>query len=83
MCFISFGQNKIDLKAHFDVAEKEIKISQFITYQNTSQNELKTIYLNNWGNAYATKKTPLAIRIADEFNNDFQRFRTVNLLATV
>jgi hypothetical protein len=53
------------------VAEKEIKISQFITYQNNTQDELKTIYLNNWGNAYATKKTPLAIRIADEFNNDF------------
>ena len=53
------------------MAEKEIKISQFITYQNTTQDELKTIYLNNWGNAYATKKTPLAIRIADEFNNDF------------
>mgnify|MGYP003627284138 FL=1 len=61
----------MDLKASFNVAEKEIKISQFITYQNTSQDELKTIYLNNWANAYATKKTPLAIRIADEFNNDF------------
>lgn len=71
MYFISFSQNKIDLKAKFDVAEKEIKISQFITYKNTSQDELKTIYLNNWANAYATKKTPLAIRIADEFINDF------------
>lgn len=71
LCFISFSQNKIDLKASFDVVKKEIKISQIITYQNTSQDELKTIYLNNWGNAYATKKTPLAIRIADGFNNDF------------
>lgn len=71
ICFLSYGQNKIDLKANFNVAEKEIKISQFITYQNNTQDELKTIYLNNWGNAYATKKTPLAIRIADEFNNDF------------
>ncbi len=53
------------------MAEKEIKISQFITYQNNSQDELKTIFLNNWANAYTTKKTPLAIRIADEFNNDF------------
>jgi len=71
MCLTSFSQNKIDLKARFDVAEKEIKISQVITYKNTSQDALKTIYLNNWANAYATKKTPLAIRIADEFINDF------------
>lgn len=71
ICFASFSQNKIDLKASFNIAEKEIKISQTITYKNTSQDVLKTIYLNNWANAYATKKTPLAIRISDEFNNDF------------
>ncbi|GAA4809043.1 metalloprotease [Litoribaculum gwangyangense] len=67
----SFGQNKIDLKAVFDIEEKQIKISQTIQYQNISQNVLDTIYLSDWANSYATKKTPLAIRIADEYINDF------------
>lgn len=50
---------------------KQIKISQTIQYQNTSNNVLDTIYLNDWNNSYSTKKTPLALRIADEYNNNF------------
>ncbi len=71
ICFPSFSQNKIDLKASFDVEKNQIIIAQTIQYHNTTNDTLKTIYLNNWANSYATKKTPLAIRIADEFNNDF------------
>ncbi|MCF7559991.1 metalloprotease [Sabulilitoribacter multivorans] len=69
--FVSLSQNKIDIKANFDITNKKIKISQTIHYQNTSQDELQTIYLNDWANSYSTKKTPLAIRIADEYINDF------------
>ncbi|WP_298238006.1 metalloprotease [uncultured Algibacter sp.] len=75
VCFLmvlqTFSQNKIDLKADFDISNKEITISQSITYTNETQDELKIIYLNDWNNSYATKKTPLAIRIADEYVNDF------------
>lgn len=71
VCNVSFGQNKIDLKATFDVEKKQIKISQTIQYQNTTQDELQTIYLNDWNNSYSTKKTPLAQRIADEYKNVF------------
>ncbi|GAA3630685.1 metalloprotease [Flavivirga jejuensis] len=71
ICFTSFSQNKIDLKAIFDIENKQIKISQTIQYHNTTQDELQTIYLNDWNNSFSTKKTPLAIRIADEYKNDF------------
>ena len=71
MCYASFGQNNIDLKTVFDVENKQIKIAQTIQYQNTTQDELQTIYLNDWNNSYSTKKTPLATRIADEYKNDF------------
>ncbi len=69
--FSGFGQNKIDLKAVFDINSKQIKISQTIEYYNTSNDVLDTIYLNDWNNSYSTKKTPLAQRIADEYNHDF------------
>ncbi|MGE5944477.1 MAG: metalloprotease, partial [Flavobacteriales bacterium] len=49
----------------------QIKISQTITYQNTSQDTLHSIYLNDWNNSYSNKKTPLAKRLADEYVNDF------------
>ncbi len=69
--FTSFSQNKIDVKAIFDIENKQIKISQTIQYQNTTQDVLQSIYLNDWNNSFSTKKTPLAIRIADEYKNDF------------
>ncbi|MCH4553358.1 gluzincin family metallopeptidase [Aestuariibaculum lutulentum] len=69
--FYCFGQNKIDVHAVFNIENKQIKISQNIQYQNTSQDTLQSIYLNNWANSYATKTTPLAKRIADEYRNDF------------
>ena len=77
ICFSTFGQNKIDLKAVFDIQNQQIKISQTIQYQNDSDDALQTIYLNDWNNSYSTKKTPLAIRIADEYNNDFHLAKNV------
>jgi hypothetical protein len=71
LCLSAFSQNKIDLKADFDIENRLIKISQTIQYHNTTNDVLETIYLNDWNNSYSTKKTPLAIRIADEYKNDF------------
>ncbi|WP_282135794.1 metalloprotease [Seonamhaeicola maritimus] len=70
-CYHGFGQNKIDLKATFDLENRKITISQTIQYYNTTEDELTIIYLNNWANSYATKTTPLAQRIAEEYINDF------------
>jgi len=66
-----FGQNKIDLRAVFNIEKKQIAISQSIEYNNTSNDTLQTIYLNDWSNSYSTKNTPLAIRMADEYKNEF------------
>jgi len=70
-CLHTFGQNNIDLRAIFNIEKKQISISQTIEYYNASNDTLETIYLNNWTNSYSTKKTPLAIRMADEYKNDF------------
>jgi hypothetical protein len=69
-CFV-IGQDKIDLAASIDVATKTIKINQRIVYQNKSTDTLSTIYLNDWNNSYSTKKTPLAKRFTEEFNDKF------------
>ncbi|MCB4809067.1 metalloprotease [Tamlana sp. 62-3] len=59
------------MTASFNLQEKQIKISQTITYFNTSPTVLDTIYLSNWANSFSSKKTPLAKRIAEEYKNDF------------
>ncbi|WP_298902984.1 metalloprotease [uncultured Psychroserpens sp.] len=68
---LATGQNKIDLKAAIDVYTKTIKIDQRIVYHNESNDTLRSIYLNNWNNAYSTKTTPLAKRFTEEFNDKF------------
>jgi len=68
---IAFSQNKIELRASLDVNSKTIKINQRITYQNESNDTLSTIYLNDWNNAYSSKKTPLAQRFIEEYNDKF------------
>jgi hypothetical protein len=65
------GQNKIDIKADFNIKEKTITISQVISYKNTSKDTLNTIYLSDWNNSFSTKSTPLANRFTEEFNTDF------------
>ncbi|WP_434036358.1 metalloprotease [Formosa sp. 4Alg 33] len=68
---VAYGQNKIDVKASFDVATKQISISQTIQYQNTTQDTLHAIYLNDWPNSYSTKTTPLAKRFTEEYKTNF------------
>ncbi|MDN3664188.1 metalloprotease [Algibacter miyuki] len=71
MCLSVFSQNKIDLKARFDIENKTIKIKQTIQYQNTTNQTLDSIYLNDWSNSFSTKKTALATRLAEEYKTVF------------
>ena len=68
---LSFSQNKIDINAVFNTAKHSIAISQELTYTNTSNKVLDTIYLNDWSHSYSSKTTPLAERFADEFKTTF------------
>ena len=61
----------MDIKANFDLENKTIHIEQKILYHNTSDDALNVIYLNDWNNAYSTKKTPLAKRFEEEFSLKF------------
>lgn len=68
---LAFGQNRIDLKAHFNVPAKTIAIEEEITYKNVTNDTLTDIYLNDWNNSYSTKNTPLAKRFAEEYDSKF------------
>lgn len=75
LCFIfsvsTYSQNIIDIKAEFDVDNKNINIEQTIQYYNTTDQTEQYIYLNDWSNSYSSKTTPLAERFAEEFKNTF------------
>ena len=65
------GQNKINLKASFNIETKTIVVRQSINYKNTSDDTLKTIYLNDWSNSFSAKNTPLANRFTEEYDTNF------------
>ena len=44
---------------------------QQIEFYNTSSDSLSKIVLNDWNNAFYSKKTPLAKRFSDEFVRSF------------
>ena len=65
------AQDHMAVKAHFNLEDQTIALSQTITYTNTTNDTLYDIYLNDWNHSYASKKTDLAQRLADEYINKF------------
>lgn len=65
-CASSWGQHKNELTAELD--DREIKITQKLTYVNQSSEGLSVLYFNDWNHAYSNKNTALAKRFAEEFN---------------
>lgn len=61
------AQHTNNLTANLNGATKVISVRQELTYRNISEDSLQALYFNDWANAYANKKTPLAKRFGEEF----------------
>lgn len=51
--------------------EKTLLVKQILTYNNSSNDTIKHIILNDWNNAYSSKTSVLAKRFSDEFSRAF------------
>ena len=65
------AQHQIQIDAQLHSETHTFQVSQKIIYKNQSQDTLQNIILNDWNNAYSSKKTPLAGRVSDEFVKTF------------
>ena len=79
--------NSYDVNAILNVDSNSIEINQIMKFKNTSNIELKEIFLEDWSNSYINNETKLAKRISDEYSRSFsfaqkkQRgFTTINNL---
>ena len=59
------------MNVELDIEKKTLNIYQELTFNNQTNDTLKTIVLNDWNNAYSDKNTPLARRFSDEFVRSF------------
>ncbi|RAR75342.1 gluzincin family metallopeptidase [Flavobacterium aciduliphilum] len=67
----SVAQHQIQLKAVVNHEKKTLAISQTLVYNNTTQDTLHEVVLNDWMNAYSNKNSPLGKRFSDEFVRSF------------
>jgi hypothetical protein len=66
-----YAQHHSQMIVGINTEKKILTIQQEIVFFNQSEDTLKSIVLNDWNNAYSSKKTPLAKRFSDEFYRGF------------
>ena len=71
-----FAQQDNEIDAQVDPLRGLIKVKQLFRYTNTGSNALDTLYLYDWNHAYANTSTPLAVKLAQEFNFQFEKSKS-------
>ena len=59
------------MSVRINTEEKTLLIHQVLTFNNTSNDTLKHIILNDWNNAFSSKSSALAKKYSDEFVRAF------------
>ncbi|MFT4943848.1 MAG: hypothetical protein ACI8RH_001595 [Flavobacteriales bacterium] len=66
-----WSQHSITIDAHLDDANHTLEIQQHVFFENTSGKTLDTVYFHDWAHSFSTKKTPLGIRLEENYVSDF------------
>ncbi|MDG2397465.1 MAG: hypothetical protein P8M03_07435 [Flavobacteriaceae bacterium] len=70
---LSYSQNinSYSINSNFDSVNNVLDITQEIIFYNNDLNKLNEIYLNDWSYSYSSTETPLAQRLAEEYDRSF------------
>ena len=68
---LASAQHHSKLVVEVNNETKVLTVIQELTFNNTTNDTLSNIVLNDWNNAYSTKNTPMAKRFSDEFERSF------------
>ena len=71
-----FAQQYDQIDAQIDPLSGLIEVKQLFTYTNEGSTALDTLYLYDWNNAYSDTSTPLASKLAQEFNSKFEKSKS-------
>lgn len=82
LTMVSFAQNEIKINAKLIENGKKIDVVQEINLKNTSTSIITEIVLNDWNNAFSSKKSALANKFSDEFNRNFHLSKKIDRGAT-
>ena len=71
-----FAQQYHEIDAQVDPLSGLIEVKQLFTYTNKGSTALDTLYLYDWNHAYSDTSTPLASKLAQEFNSKFEKSKS-------
>lgn len=66
-----FSQHSSKMTVRINTEEKTLLVHQVLRFNNTSNDTLKHIILNDWNNAFSSKSSALAKKYSDEFVRAF------------
>ena len=68
-----YAQQYDEIDAKVDPLSGFIEVKQLFRYTNEASTALDTLYLYDWNHAYVDTSTPLAAKLAQEFNFKFEK----------
>ena len=71
-----FAQQYDEISAQVDPLSGLIEVKQLFSYTNEGSTALDTLYLYDWNHAYSDTSTPLASKLAQEFNSKFEKSKS-------
>ena len=71
-----FAQQDNQIDAQVDPLNGLIKVKQLLHYTNKGVTALDTLYLYDWNHAYVDTSTPMAAKLAQEFNFQFEKSKS-------
>lgn len=66
-----WSQHTITIDASLDDSSRTLDVKQHVLFENTTGTSLDTLYFHNWANSFSTKKSPLGVRLEDNYVSAF------------
>ena len=76
-----YAQQYGEIDAQVDPLSGHIKVKQLFRYTNEASRAQGTLYLYDWNHAYVDTSTPLAAKLAQEFNFKFEKSHNTSIYA--
>lgn len=71
IAFTASGQHSSQMNVKVDIEKKLLYVKHTLTFNNTSNDTISQLILNDWNNAFSSKNSALANRFSDEFSRAF------------
>lgn len=75
---LTFAQHSSKMNVVVDAENKMLHIKQSLTYNNTSNDTLSEIIINDWNHAFSSKNSLLALHFSDEFIRAFHLAKEID-----